>query len=42
MDALPISVVTTMARVVLEALSIQAWLIDPSSDGRARLPASLS
>jgi hypothetical protein len=35
-ETLPITVVTTMARVVLEALSIQAWLIDPSSDGRER------
>ncbi len=35
-DVLPISVVTTIARVVLETLSIKAWLIDPSSDGRAR------
>lgn len=35
-EILPVTVVTTMARVVLEALSLQAWLIDPSIDADAR------
>ena len=32
----PITVVTTMARVVLESLALQAWLIDPSVSTRER------
>ena len=41
-EILPITAVTTMARVVLEALSIQAWLIDPSCDGRERFARWMS
>jgi hypothetical protein len=32
----PVTVVTTLARVILETLSVQAWLIDPSIDARVR------
>lgn len=33
----PITVVTTVARVVLETLAVQAWLIDPDATSRERL-----
>jgi len=34
---LPVTVVTTLARVILETLSVQAWLIEPTVDSRGRL-----
>lgn len=40
--SLPVTVVTTMARVILETLALQAWLIDPMIDGRARFARWMS
>jgi hypothetical protein len=33
---LPVTVVTTLSRVILETLSVQAWLIDPTVECRRR------
>jgi hypothetical protein len=38
----PVTVVTTLAREILETLSVQAWLIDPSIDARERFERWMS
>lgn len=39
---LPVTVVTTLSRVVLETLSLQAWLIDPTAERETRFARWLS